>query len=76
MAGNVWEWTRCLSGDYPYDPDDGREDFRVSLKGWQMLRGGAFDKEAWYARCAFREIYDFRTPTRDTGFRVVLVPRG
>jgi len=75
MVGNVWEWTRCLNGHYPYDPADGREDFRVSLKGWQMLRGGSPDEDSRYFGCAFRLSDDFRTPARYTGFRVVLVPR-
>jgi formylglycine-generating enzyme required for sulfatase activity len=41
MAGNVWEWTRSLYKDYPYDSGDGRE----SLEGSdpRVVRGGAFD---------------------------------
>lgn len=74
MAGNVWEWTRCLAGPYPYDPADGREDLRGSLTGWQMVRGGALDHDARYARCAVRLCDDFRAPLRYLGFRVVLIP--
>ena len=76
MAGNVWEWTRCLDGPYPYDPFDGREGFGTSLaeKGWQMMRGGSCDNDREYARCAFRCFDDFRTPEKFIGFRVVLAP--
>jgi formylglycine-generating enzyme required for sulfatase activity len=74
MAGNVWEWTRCVDGPYPYDPADGREDFRGSLKGWQMVRGGALDNDSRHARCAVRFCDDFRDPPKYVGFRVVLIP--
>jgi formylglycine-generating enzyme required for sulfatase activity len=49
MAGNVWEWTRSLLKDYPYQAGDGREVAAHPLadppSGSQLvLRGGS-----WYS---------------------------
>jgi formylglycine-generating enzyme required for sulfatase activity len=52
MAGNVWEWTRSLYQNYPYDPRDGREDLEAG--GGRVLRGGSFYNSQNDVRCAFR----------------------
>jgi formylglycine-generating enzyme required for sulfatase activity len=62
MAGNVWEWTRTAWGhtdpwnrpdySYPYDPSDGRED--VSVADWLVMRGGSWNNNRRFARCACR----------------------
>ena len=53
MAGNVWEWCSSLFRDYPYDPDDGRED--LEAEGPRVLRGGSWDYlSERRARCAYR----------------------
>jgi formylglycine-generating enzyme required for sulfatase activity len=72
MSGNVWEWTRGLYKDYPYDTKDGRENLDSSDR--RVLRGGAFYFSRGGARCAsrFRLIPDFRFD--DRGFRVVVSP--
>lgn len=46
MAGNVWEWTRSLFFDYPYDAGDGREDITPELETFpRVLRGGSWGSE-------------------------------
>ena len=61
LNGNVWEWTRSLWGadwykplPYPYQPGKEREDLAAGDKVLRVLRGGSFDSEADYARCAAR----------------------
>ena len=74
MSGNAWEWTRSEgSKDYPYNPDDGREDL-----SWRdiirVLRGGSFNSNVDGVRCAYRlrlepgGLYNFG------GFRVMVSP--
>ena len=69
MAGNVWEWTRSLYKEYPYDPDDGRED--LDAEGRRVVRGGSFIVGRSYVRCAFRDGYLPDSRSGDKGFRLV-----
>jgi formylglycine-generating enzyme required for sulfatase activity len=69
MAGNVWEWTRSLYRDYPYDPEDGREDVRA--KGARVLRGGSWYHAQVHARCVVRH-WDYPGSSHISfGFRLV-----
>ncbi|MBN2549766.1 MAG: SUMF1/EgtB/PvdO family nonheme iron enzyme [Anaerolineales bacterium] len=70
MSGNVWEWTRSLNKDYPYRPQDGREE--LGQTGARVLRGGSFLNVSRHVRCAFRcrDIPDHFL--RSGGFRVCL----
>jgi len=72
LSGNVWEWTRSLYRDYPYDPADGREELRG--KGSRVLRGGAFFYGVRYIRCASRRMFLPDLWDRLNGFRVVVAP--
>ena len=82
MAGNVCEWTRSLweetgegpDFEYPYDPQDGRENLEAGDDVRRVLRGGSFDLDRYYARCAFRRGYYPSRDWNDSGFRVVVSP--
>jgi formylglycine-generating enzyme required for sulfatase activity len=71
MAGNVYEWTRSLYDDYPYDPADGREDLEA-VRG-RVVRGGSFDYDRDRARCACRDGYRPAEVWVSQGFRVCVV---
>jgi formylglycine-generating enzyme required for sulfatase activity len=71
MAGNVWEWTRSLHRDYPYDVGDGREDLTI-LQERAVVRGGSFYGSDLIVRCAFRLRLNPDNRGDDLGFRVVL----
>ncbi len=77
MAGNVWEWTRCLWGKdykqrdfrYPYDPLDGRED--PTVVGLRALRGGSFTNDQKLVRCGALNRCDPVYKDDDVGFRTM-----
>lgn len=70
LSGNVWEWTRSLQRDYPYVPEDGREDLAAS--GARVLRGDSFGDNARLARCAYRLWSDLLGGGVRVGFRAVV----
>jgi formylglycine-generating enzyme required for sulfatase activity len=81
MAGNVWEWTRSLWGKdlsksdykYPYDPNDRRrEDLQASDDIRRVLRGGSWDLNQDFARCACRLWFYPDVRYDYIGFRVVV----
>jgi formylglycine-generating enzyme required for sulfatase activity len=74
LSGNVWEWTRSLYQDYPYDPADGRENLEAGNDVSRVLRGGSFDFTAGYVRCAARFWSNPYNRIGDVGFRVVVAP--
>jgi formylglycine-generating enzyme required for sulfatase activity len=74
MAGNVYEWCHSLYRPYLYNATDGRE----GAGGWddeRVLRGGAFNSDARYVRCASRYRYSPDYRNYYAGFRLVLAPR-
>jgi formylglycine-generating enzyme required for sulfatase activity len=72
MAGNVWEWTRSIIRDYPYVPEDRREDPEAS--GQRVLRGGSWYYGQGSARCAARNWSGPGDWVSYIGFRVVVSP--
>lgn len=78
MAGNVWEWTRSKSTDYPY-PAVGTEEWiqRTNPNGDRavcVLRGGAFHFYQGSVRSSVRD-YDRRGDRYyNIGFRCCVVP--
>ena len=72
MAGNVWEWTRSFHKDYPYVPEDGREDLEGA--GPRVLRGGSWYYDLNFARCACRGRGSPGSRVSKIGFRVAASP--
>jgi formylglycine-generating enzyme required for sulfatase activity len=73
MLGNVWEWTRSRWAGYPYPVNDSeREPGRGGSKDLWVVRGGAWNFDSDFARCAtrLRNLADDRHGS--LGFRVVL----
>lgn len=71
LSGNIWEWTRSAYKDYPYNPNDGREDLQLSNP--RIRRGGCFRKPSYFVRYTYRGWYFANNSDDDLGFRVVLV---
>jgi len=74
LSGNVWEWTRSLYQDHPYDPGDGRENLEAGQDSRRVLRGGSFLGSVFGVRCAYRSSGNPFDPWGDGGFRVVVAP--
>jgi formylglycine-generating enzyme required for sulfatase activity len=69
MAGNVWEWTRSLYRDYPYNRIDWREELEAG--DLQVQRGGSFNYDGADARCASRNNLHPNNRSRRDGFRCI-----
>jgi formylglycine-generating enzyme required for sulfatase activity len=75
LSGNVWEWTRSIDKDYPYQSDDGREDLdKIASSTWIIWRGGAYYNVTNSALCASRYGYYPYYVNDYLGFRVVSSP--
>jgi formylglycine-generating enzyme required for sulfatase activity len=76
MSGNVWEWTRSIKLDYPYNPQDPRRETAKAGRDQSLvLRGGAFyDCYSVNARCAYRRGDNPNYGFDFNGFRVVCSP--
>ncbi|MDM8516998.1 formylglycine-generating enzyme family protein [Desulfobacterales bacterium HSG16] len=75
MNGNVWEWTRSIYEDYPYDPEDGRENLnRIKKSTNIIMRGGCFLSDEEKLRCGFRSRRSPHYLSNNLGFRFVAAP--
>jgi formylglycine-generating enzyme required for sulfatase activity len=77
MHGNVREW--CLDhyhNSYVGAPRDGSAwvDVEAEEKKFRILRGGSWDADPWFCRCAYRVVYFPDSRFGNDGFRVVSVP--
>jgi hypothetical protein len=80
MSGNVWEWTRSLWGEdwqkpefnYPYDPNDSRENLKAPDNVIRVLRGGAFNNNPNDVRGAVRNRNKPDNRNNNIGFRLVV----
>lgn len=68
MSGNAWEWTSSLFMDYPFSPDDGRED--GSSPDLRSVRGGGWNFDRYFARTSFRNYLDPEIREFYLGFRL------
>jgi len=71
MVGNIWEWTSTTYKEYPYRPEDGRED--LTADGSRVIRGGSFKNGDSYVTCTVRAPFDPYSKRGDLGFRYILV---
>jgi formylglycine-generating enzyme required for sulfatase activity len=76
LSGNLWEWTRSRWDRYPYPAEGDRLSEREDLSAYdrRVLRGGSFDNDPWFVRCAVRNSYDPGSRFSGVGFRVVVSP--
>ncbi|WP_416673073.1 formylglycine-generating enzyme family protein [Egbenema bharatensis] len=73
MHGNVWEW--CLDhwhDSYENAPTDGRAWLLEDTPHFpRLLRGGAWNKDPWTCRSAYRDRDNPSTRNKFIGFRIV-----
>jgi len=72
LAGNVWEWTRSLFRDYPYNPADGREDLKA--EDFRVVRGGSFFTDSGFLASSSWLNGNPTGGSYTVGFRVANVP--
>lgn len=70
MSGNIWEWTRSIYKDYPYNSSDGRE--TLSGNERRVIRGGAFISLPIDLRCSARKPMEPEKGSSFLGFRVII----
>lgn len=73
VAGNAWEWCSTKYADYPYNPNDGRENPPATFdECCRVLRGGAWTSNSYlHLRVALRSDWSPDGRGSDRGFRCV-----
>lgn len=77
MSGNVWEWCYDVFCTYEYQNHIEKmlvDPVSTFHSNYRVLRGGSYDDESRYARCAFRLRLHPSYFARNRGFRIVLSP--
>ncbi len=82
LSGGLFEWTRSLWGadwqkssfNYPYRPDDDREELGASDRTLRIVRGGYWGGDAAMLRASARNRYFPYLRYYYDGFRLVCVP--
>jgi formylglycine-generating enzyme required for sulfatase activity len=69
-ASNVWDWCSSLYKEFPYRPDDGRENLSTP-SGKRVLHGASWEGMKRFARVACRSIANPGSFDHDRGFRLV-----
>lgn len=80
LSGNIWEWTRSNWGtnmdrpdfQYPYNLQDGREDFETFSGTLKVIRGGSFLNSREDIRCSHRGAELPTIKGERIGFRTVI----
>ncbi len=60
--------------DYPYRPEDGREQLERDTNWLRVLRGGSWAADEKWTRCGARLRFNPNLDLRDLGFRVLMSP--
>jgi formylglycine-generating enzyme required for sulfatase activity len=73
LSGNVWEWCSTPKLDYPFEGEVSAESLYTMNKrtsSLYVLRGGSWNSNRVFARCAYRGVLNPGTGNVNYGFRL------